>query len=56
LTLLSLTDGALAPIWIWVALGEVPSGYMLTGGAIIVAAITCQALSGARRGRPLPMV
>jgi DME family drug/metabolite transporter len=56
LTLLSLTEVALAPIWVRVALGEVPSGYMLTGGAIIVAAITCQALSGARRGRPLAMV
>jgi drug/metabolite transporter, DME family len=55
LTLLSLTELALAPIWVWLAIGEVPSGYTLLGGAIIVAAITYQALSGARR-RPLPMV
>jgi drug/metabolite transporter (DMT)-like permease len=55
LTLLSLTELALAPIWVWLALGEVPSGYTVLGGAIIVAAITYQALSGARR-RPLPMV
>jgi drug/metabolite transporter, DME family len=56
LTLLSMTELALAPIWVWLAVGEVPSGYTLTGGAIIIAAITHQALSGARRPRPLPMV
>jgi drug/metabolite transporter, DME family len=55
LTLLSLTELALAPLWVWLAIGEVPSAYTLAGGAIIVAAITCQALSGTRR-RPLPMV
>jgi drug/metabolite transporter (DMT)-like permease len=38
------------------AVGEVPSGYTLVGGAIIVVAITYQALSGARRPRPPPMV
>jgi drug/metabolite transporter (DMT)-like permease len=56
LTLLSLTELALAPIWVWLAVGEVPSPSTLGGGAIIIAAITAQALSGARRRRPLPMV
>ena len=56
LTLLSLTELALAPLWVWLAVGEVPSAYTLLGGAIIVTAITVQALSGARRRRPLPMV
>jgi len=56
LTLLSLTELALAPIWVWLAVNEVPSGYTLLGGAIIITAITYQALSGARRRRPLPMV
>jgi drug/metabolite transporter, DME family len=56
LTLLSMTELALAPIWVWLAVGEVPSGYTLLGGAIIIGAITAQALSGARRRRPLPMV
>jgi DME family drug/metabolite transporter len=56
LTLLSMTELALAPIWVWLAVGEVPSGYTLLGGAIIIGAITAQALSGARRPRPLPMV
>jgi drug/metabolite transporter (DMT)-like permease len=56
LTLLSLTELALAPLWVWLAIGEVPSSFTLVGGAIIIAAITVQALSGARRRRPLPMV
>jgi drug/metabolite transporter, DME family len=56
LTLLSLTELALDPIWIWPAVGEIPSSYTLIGGAIIVTAIPAQALSAARRRRPLPMV
>jgi len=56
LTLLSMTELALAPIWVWLAVGEIPSGYTLAGGAIILTAIAAQALSGARRRRPLPMV
>ena len=55
LTLLSSTELALAPIWVWLAVSEVPSGATLLGGAIIIGAITYQALSGTRR-RPLPMV
>jgi DME family drug/metabolite transporter len=56
LTLLSMTELALAPLWVWLAVGEVPSGYTLAGGAVILTAIAAQALSGARRRRPLPMV
>jgi drug/metabolite transporter, DME family len=56
LTLLSMTELALAPIWVWLAVGEVPSGYTLAGGAVILTAIAAQALSGARRRRLLPMV
>ena len=54
---LSLTELAFAPLWVWLALGEVPSASTLLGGAAIIAAIMYQALSGARRRRaPLPMV
>jgi drug/metabolite transporter (DMT)-like permease len=55
LALLSLTELALAPIWVWLAAGEVPSGSTLLGGAVIIGAIAYQALYGTRR-RPLPMV
>jgi len=51
LTLLSLTELALAPIWVWLAVGEVPTPLTLAGGGIIMAAIAYQALSGARRRR-----
>jgi drug/metabolite transporter, DME family len=51
LTLLSLTELALAPIWVWLAVGEVPTPLTLVGGGIIMAAIVYQALSGARRRR-----
>lgn len=50
LTLLSLTELALALIWIWPAVGEIPSSYTLLGGAIIVTAMTAQTL---RRAPPL---
>jgi drug/metabolite transporter, DME family len=51
LTLLSLTELALAPIWVWLAVDEVPSPLTLIGGGIIMAAIAYQALSGTRRRR-----
>lgn len=56
LTLLSMTELVLAPIWVLLALGEVPSPYTLVGGAIVLAAIAYQALSGARRRQSPPMV
>jgi drug/metabolite transporter (DMT)-like permease len=56
LALLSMTELFLAPLWVWLGVGEVPSVWTLTGGAIVMAAITFQALSGVRRRRPLPMV
>jgi drug/metabolite transporter, DME family len=55
LALLAMTELLLAPLWVWLGVGEVPSGYTLIGGAVVMAAITFQALSGARRRLP-PMV
>lgn len=52
LTLLSLTEVVLGPIWVWLGVGEVPSNMTLLGGAIVLAAITGQALSGIRRRHP----
>ncbi len=54
LTLLSMTELVLAPIWVWLWIGEVLSHYTLAGGAIILGAIAYQALSGARRRRSPP--
>ena len=55
LALLAMTELVLAPFWVWLGVGEVPSAFTLAGGAIIMAAIGYQALSGVRRRQP-PMV
>ncbi|NIQ39372.1 MAG: EamA family transporter [Proteobacteria bacterium] len=54
LILLSLTEVVLGPIWVWLGIGEVPSGMTLVGGAIVLGAITGQAVVGMRR-RPPPI-
>jgi DME family drug/metabolite transporter len=52
--LLGLTEAVLAPIWVWLGVGEVPSGLTLLGGAIVLAAVACQASAALRRGRAPP--
>lgn len=54
LMLLALTEVILGPIWVWLAFSERPSPPTLAGGAILLLAITGQALSGMRR-RPAPI-
>lgn len=49
LTLLSLVEVMLAPVWVFLALGETASPAVFAGGAIILAAVALNALSGARR-------
>jgi DME family drug/metabolite transporter len=56
LGLVAMTELVLAPLWVWLGVGEVPSAFTLAGGAVIMAAIACQALSGVRRRRLPPMV
>jgi drug/metabolite transporter (DMT)-like permease len=56
LALLSMSELVLAPLWVWLAVGEVPSAFTLAGGAIVMTAIALQALSGARRRRITPLV
>jgi len=53
LTLLSLSEPLLAPVWVWLAVGEIPKIYTIVGGAILMTALVYQALSGARR-KPMP--
>jgi drug/metabolite transporter (DMT)-like permease len=52
LALLSLTEVMLAPLWVWLGFGEVPSLTTLLGGAIMLAAIVGRALSGIQRKPP----
>jgi drug/metabolite transporter (DMT)-like permease len=50
LTLLSMIEVLLAPVWVWLLLGETARPATLLGGALLLAAIAGNALSGARRG------
>ncbi|WP_367151282.1 EamA family transporter [Leisingera sp. F5] len=54
LTLLSLAEVLLGPFWVWLFLGEDASLRTLIGGALLLAAIAGNALSGARR-KPVPL-
>ena len=46
--LLSLTEVVLAPIWVWLAFGEVTSIPTLVGGLILLGSIAGQAVTGMR--------
>ena len=45
LTLFSLSEPVLAPIWSWLGVGEIPSGRAIIGGGIIITALITQAWS-----------
>lgn len=55
LTLLSLAEVLLGPLWVWLFLGEIVTSNTLIGGAILLMAIVGNAVSGARR-RPPPIM
>lgn len=52
LALLSLAEVLLGPVWVWLFLGETASSNTLIGGAVLLAAIAGNALSGKRRKPP----
>ena len=52
LTLLSLAEVLLGPVWVWLFLGETVTINTLLGGCVLLAAIAGNALSGARRKPP----
>lgn len=56
LTLLSLAEVLLAPLWVWLILGETVSTQTLVGGAILLGAIAFNAGFGARRKPPPPLL
>ncbi len=55
LALLSMSEVILGPLWVWVFLGETAGMYTLIGGAVLMSAITGNALSGLRR-KPVPIL
>lgn len=52
LALLSLAEVLLGPFWVWLVLGETATANTLVGGAVLLAAIVGNALSGKRRKPP----
>ena len=42
----------MAPLWVWLGVGEVPGGLTLAGGAIVLAAVTGHGLYALRLARP----
>ena len=51
--LFALTETVLAPIWVWLAIDEVPSVLTLAGGAAVLAAVAVAGLAGLRARPPL---
>ncbi len=52
LALLAMSEVVLGPLWVWLALGETAGPWTLVGGAVLMAAIAGNALSGLRRKPP----
>lgn len=55
-TLLSLSEVVLAPIWVWLVLGETPTETTLVGGAVLLGAMILQASTGLKRRPPVGLV
>lgn len=54
LTLFSLIEVMLAPIWVWLLMGETTGAGTLWGGAVLMVAVMINALSGLRLRRMMP--
>ena len=55
LTLLSLAEVVLGPVWVWLFLGELASNNTLIGGGVLLLAIITNAASG-KRWKPPPIM
>jgi drug/metabolite transporter (DMT)-like permease len=49
--LIGSLETPLAPLWVWLAFGEVPSLMTCVGGAVVMAAVVADMLLTARNGR-----
>jgi len=43
--LITLLETVLGPLWVWMALGEVPTGTALIGGAIVIGALAFNSIA-----------
>ncbi|MCV2864267.1 DMT family transporter [Albidovulum sediminicola] len=55
LTLLSIVEVLMAPVWVWLFLGETASEGTILGGALLVGAVIWNAISGMRGRVPLTL-
>jgi drug/metabolite transporter (DMT)-like permease len=46
-----LTEVVLAPLWVWLGVGEVPGAATLAGGALVLAAVLTQTRFALRAAR-----
>lgn len=51
MTLLAMTEVVLAPFWVWVVFGETAGVFTLIGGALLLAAVAADAITGIRDRR-----
>jgi drug/metabolite transporter (DMT)-like permease len=51
-SLILLLETVVGPFWVWLVLGEEPSGRAIVGGAIVIAALAGHALAALKRGAP----
>ena len=42
--LIPVLEPVLNPVWVWLLVGEVPSGWALLGGAIVLGTVTTRSL------------
>ena len=56
MALLGRLQVVLAPLWVWLALGEVPTSLTLLGGAFVVGAVLANSVASLRRERRIPAV
>ena len=49
--LIALLETVLGPLWVWLALGERPSAEVLSGGILVVGAVTIHSVLALRGGR-----
>jgi len=51
--LFALTESILGPVWVWIGVGEQPSGLTLAGSAIVLVCVVSYCISGIREERRL---
>jgi drug/metabolite transporter (DMT)-like permease len=51
--LLALIETILAPLWVWIGVGERPTALALAGGIVVVGALAANEWIGFRRARPV---